>query len=41
MEVCMIGRDDGSLLSSGEGVRGKIVLTFLLVRLESRGLCGF
>jgi len=41
VEVCMMGRDDGSLLSGGAGVRGRIVLTFLLTRMESRGLCGF
>jgi len=41
VEVCMMGRDDGSLLGGGEGAGGRIVLTFLLTRLESRGLCGF
>jgi len=41
VEVCMMGRDDGSLLSGGEGVRGRIVLTFFLTRLESQGLCSF
>jgi len=41
MEVCMMGRDDGSLLSGGEGVQGRIVLTFFFTRLESWGLCSF
>ena len=41
VEVCMMGRDDGSLLSDGDGVRGRIILTFFLTRLESRGICGF
>ena len=37
MEVCMMGCEDGSLLSSGEGVRGRIVLAFFLSGLESWG----
>jgi len=35
MEVCVMGRDDGCLLSGGEGVRGRIVLTFFLIGLVS------
>jgi len=35
MEVCMMGRDDRCLLSSGEGMRGRIVLVFFLTRLVS------
>jgi len=35
MEVCVMGRDDGCLLSGGEGVQGKIVLAFFLTRLVS------
>jgi len=41
MEVCMMGRDDGCLLSGGEGVWGRIVLAFLLTRLVSWRLGGF
>jgi len=41
MEVCMMGRDDESLLNGSEGVRGRIVLTFPPTRLQSPGLCGF
>jgi len=40
MEVCMMGLEDGSLLSDGEGVRGRIVLVFFFGRLESWGPCG-
>jgi len=41
VEVCVMGRDDGCLLSGGESVRGRIVLAFFLTRLVSRRLCGF
>jgi len=35
MEVCVMGRDDGCLLSDGEGVRGRIVLAFFFIGLVS------
>jgi len=35
VEVCVMGRDDESLLSGGEGVRGRIVIAFFLTRLVS------
>ena len=41
MDVCVIGRDDGRLLSGGEGMRGRVVLAFFLTRLVSRRLGGF
>jgi len=41
MEVCVMGKDDGCLLSGGEGVRGSIVLAFFLTRLVSWRLGGF
>ena len=41
MEVCMMGRDDGCLLSGGEGVRVRIVLAFFLTWLVSWRLGGF
>ena len=41
MEVCVIGRNVGCLLSGGEGVRGSIVLAFLLTRLVSWTFGGF
>ena len=30
--MCVMGIDDGCLLSGGEGVLGRIVLTFFLTR---------
>jgi len=30
MDVCVMGRDDGCLLSGGEGVRGRVVLALFL-----------
>ena len=41
MNVCVVGRDDGCLLSGGEGVRGVVVFTFFLAGLVGRGLGGF
>jgi len=35
MNVCVMGRDDGCLLSGGEGVRSGVVLIFFLTRLVS------
>jgi len=39
--VCVMGRHNGCLLSDGEGVWGRIVLTFFLTRLVSWRLGGF
>jgi len=41
MNVCVVGRDDGCLLSGGKGVWGGVVLAFFLTRLVSRGLGDF
>jgi len=41
MNVCVMGRDDGCLLSDGEGVKSGIVFTFLLVVLVGWGVGGF
>jgi len=41
INVCVVGRDDGCLLSGGEGVWGGVVLAFFLIGLVSRGLGGF
>ena len=41
MDVCAVGRDDGCLLSGGEGVRGVVIFTFFLAGLVGRGLMGF
>jgi len=41
MNVCVVGRDDGCLLSGGEGVWGGVVLAFFLTRLVSQGPGGF
>jgi len=41
MNVCVIGRDDGCLLSGGEGVWGRVEFTFLLAGLVGWGLGGF
>ena len=41
MDVCVMGRDDGCLLSGGEGVWGWVVLAFFLTGLVSRRLGGF
>jgi len=41
MNVCVMGRDDGCLLSGGECVRGGVVLVFFFTRLMSRRLGGF
>jgi len=40
-EVSGVGRRDGCLLGGDEGVRGGVVLAFLLCGLEGRGPCGF
>jgi len=41
MNVCVVGRDDGCLLSGGEGVRGGVVLAFFLIGLVGQGLGDF
>jgi len=41
MNVCMMGGDDGCLLSGGEGVRGGVVFTFFLAGLVIQGLESF
>jgi len=41
MDVCVMGRDDGCLLSGGEVVRGRIVLAFFLTGLVNWRLGGF
>jgi len=41
MDVYVMGRNNGCLLSGGEGVRGKVVLAFFLTRLVSWRLGGF
>ena len=41
MNVFVVGRDDGCLLSGGDGVRGEVVFTFFLAGLVGRGLRGF
>jgi len=41
MDVCMVGGDDGCLLSGGESVWDRIIFTFFLTRLVSRGPRGF
>jgi len=41
VEVCVMGRNDGCLLSGGESVLGRIVLAFFLTRMVSQILCGF
>jgi len=41
MNVYVMGRDDGCLLSGGEGIHSGVVLTFFLTRLVRWGLGGF
>jgi len=41
MNVCVVGRDDGCLMSGGEGVQGGVVFAFFLTRLVSWGIGGF
>jgi len=41
MDVCMMGKDDGCLLSGCEGVRGRVVFAFFLIGLVSWRLRGF
>ena len=41
MDVCVVGEDDGYLLSGGESVCGGIRFTFFLARLLGWGLGGF
>jgi len=41
MDVCVVGRDDGCLLSGGESVQGGVIFTFFLAGLVGWGPGGF
>jgi len=41
MDVCVVGGDDGCLLSGSESVRGGVIFTFFLAKLVGRGVGGF